>query len=151
MRVVDIARVTWLGKFSPVGCLLWAGFFITTVARTLVLLFSRFWFRISFAKKWVGLHFGRFFYKPIWSHCRTRFRQKSLSWKPISSAHEIGTARFSWYNVPKRLKINTKWPKNIPNGHETYPMGVNIPNGLTNTSHFHSKTVQNISKLVFLV
>jgi hypothetical protein len=58
-----------LGDFSPTGWLFTLGCFLTGKSSPINLVhFS--WYRrlcIKFDKKWVGLHFGRFFHKPIWS------------------------------------------------------------------------------------
>jgi hypothetical protein len=46
----------------------------------------------------------------------------------------------------------TKLPQNIANGHKIFPMAVKIDQMVINCAKiFHSKTVQNLPKLVFLV
>jgi hypothetical protein len=63
-------RVTRLGEFSPYGRAFTLGRFIkiTKVTQNYGLFFS--WVQITYVsicKKWVGLHFGRFLHKLIWS------------------------------------------------------------------------------------
>jgi hypothetical protein len=63
-------RVTRLGEFSPIGRLFTFCSFseITEAARVYKLPFSTDEVKyLSLAKKCVGLHFGRFFQKLIWS------------------------------------------------------------------------------------
>jgi hypothetical protein len=68
------ARVTRLGEFSPNGRLFTLGSFFNNYINS-----PQFWATfsnvyqdyicINFDKNWVGLHFGSFFQKLIWSHC----------------------------------------------------------------------------------
>jgi hypothetical protein len=63
----------------------------------------------------------------------------------------------SWFNIPKRLKIYTKWPQNIPHDHKIYHMTTKYSKFLKiyqmvvkYTHIFLSKALQNIPKLGFL-
>jgi hypothetical protein len=60
---------------------------------------------------------------------------------------------FSWYNVPKRGEKICQMTTKLPNAHWMYPMVVKYskwPDYICNNI-FHSKVLQNIPKLVFLV
>jgi hypothetical protein len=59
-----------------------------------------------------------------------------------------GLPDFSWYNIPKREKYKvtikyTQWPQNIPNCPKIDQMDIN--------KICHCKSLQNLSKLGFLV
>jgi hypothetical protein len=62
-----------------------------------------------------------------------------------------GLPDFSWSKIPKRGKIHqiitkyTIWPQNISNGRKIDQMVIKY------TKNFHSKTLQNLPKLGFLV
>jgi hypothetical protein len=62
-------RVTRLAEFSPIGRLFFksARFWSHRYSPNFGLLFPRLLTNLD--KKWVGLHFGRFFIKLIWSPC----------------------------------------------------------------------------------
>jgi hypothetical protein len=62
----NASRVTRLDEFLPT-CLLGAAFLITKVVYILDYFFPRLRLYNNFNDKWVGLHFGRFFHKLIWS------------------------------------------------------------------------------------
>jgi hypothetical protein len=66
-------RVNRLGEFSPFGWLFSLGFVlkIREVAHIFWPIFSTVKFRYYFRQIWVGLRFGRFFHKLIWSPCWT--------------------------------------------------------------------------------
>jgi hypothetical protein len=51
-----------------------------------------------------------------------------------------GLPDFSCCNKPKRGKT-TKWPQNVPNGHQTYQMVVNNPNGPKHVYIVYSKAL----------
>jgi hypothetical protein len=62
------SRVTRLGDFLPIGYVFTLGYFIYLSCRILGYFLTRLRFVCTnFDKKWVGLHFGRFFHKLIWS------------------------------------------------------------------------------------
>jgi hypothetical protein len=89
-------RVTRLGEFSPIRRLFTLGSFLKKYKRKLIfgLLNTAEKLCINFDKKWVGLHFGRFFRNHIWSpwpchrnifhgtrfhHCAKQFRGTFLN------------------------------------------------------------------------
>jgi hypothetical protein len=57
---------------------------------------------------------------------------------------------FSSHNIPKRGKIYQNATK-LPIGHKMYQMAVLIPYGPKIYNLFHSKALQNLTKLGFLV
>jgi hypothetical protein len=70
-KLCSSTRVTRLGEFSQLGdCLLWAVFWKLQKNPTYLGYISpRLSWCINFYKKWVGLHFGRFCHKLLWSPC----------------------------------------------------------------------------------
>jgi hypothetical protein len=62
-----------------------------------------------------------------------------------------GLPDFTWYNIPKRVKIYQITTK-LPNGHKIYQMAVEILEmGIKCRNIFHSKSLQKLSILEFLV
>jgi hypothetical protein len=64
-----------------------------------------------------------------------------------------GLPDFSWYNIPKWEENIPKCPQNKPNGHKIFEMAVKCidRSAIKFTNSFQCQTLQNLSKLGFLV
>jgi hypothetical protein len=72
---------------------------------------------------------------------------------PSRTAVKHGVARFFLVQTYQNGEKYTKWRQTIPNDHKIYQMAVNYSKRSLNryTNIFHSKALQNLPKLGFLV
>jgi hypothetical protein len=72
--------VTSFGEFSPIWLLLSFGSSLKIIEVSQILGFLATWLRvcINFDEKSIGLHFGRFFHKLIWSPCK--YIHEPMAW-----------------------------------------------------------------------